>query len=75
MDNLFKNPSRPVLFLVHSTPRTGDSAESDLAAGGNKQVGFLEEGLHFVMDTCLPLIFIVLLESKTWVRFSVNCFS
>ena len=37
----------------------------DLVEGGNKEVGFLEEGLHFVVDTCLPLIFIVLLESKT----------
>ena len=47
----------------------------DLVAGGNKEAGFLEEGLHFAMDTWLPFIFILLLESKTWVDFSVNCFS
>lgn len=72
VDKEFKDPSRLVLFPVHSALGTGGRV-----AGCHTEVGFPEKGggLHFVMDILLHLIFIVLPGSKSWMDFSVNCFS
>ena len=57
----FKDPSRLVLFLGHSTLGTGIQQTPGLVAGGNKEVGFPKEGprqQHSCSGNGSPVLFL-----------------
>lgn len=68
LDKEFKDPSRLMLFPVHSALGTGGRVAG---CRFSRRGG----GLHFVVDILLHVIFIVWPGSKSWVDFPVNCFS